>query len=508
MTSRRTFLKLSSASAIGLVFCAFKKESFLEASKINYNILLGRATQNSIAMNLMLKNDADVFIEYGKDKSKLELKTQTFHLTKNNPQEFLLDGLLPNQKCFYRVCYQINKNTLITREHVFSFHTQREKGNGFVFTIAADSHLGTLKHCDPALYQLTLNNVVKDNPDLHFSLGDDFRASKVNEPNYNKIEQLYLDQREHLGTLCNQVPLYFVLGNHEMEAKAFNDGTENCLAAWSTKARKKFVPNPYPNSFYSGNIGLKEEIQRQNYYAFEWGDVLFLTLDVFYYSNISAEDEEMREKNKLTQENISKEERLKLKEDGSFKKNTGGGTMHKDQWAFTIGKEQYDWLQKTLSKSKAKYKFVMGHHVMGSCRGAVEWANMFEWGGGNRRGINEFKQKRPDWEMPIHSLFVKHKVNAFIQGHDHLFARQELDGIAYITCPMSGDPGYNTYNSDGYLSGDKLSNTGHLKIIVSAKDVQMQYIKSVLPKDEMAQGKNGRIAYAYSFTDKKVLPVS
>lgn len=140
---------------------------------------------------------------------------------------------------------------------------------------------------------------------------------------------------------------------------------------------------------------------------------------------------------------------------------------------------------------------------MGSCRGAVEWATAFEWGGKTRNGDNQFKKFRPDWDMPIHALFVKYGVTAFIQGHDHLFARQQLDGVTYITCPMSGDPGYNTYNSDAYLSGDKLSNTGHLKFSVLAGKVTMDYIKAVLPKDEVMQGENGHVAYSYQFNANK-----
>ena len=142
---------------------------------------------------------------------------------------------------------------------------------------------------------------------------------------------------------------------------------------------------------------------------------------------------------------------------------------------------------------------------MGSCRGAIEWATTFEWGGNNRKSIPEFKKHRPNWELPIHELFVKYKVTAFIQGHDHLFARQNLDGISYITCPMCGDPGYNAYNAKSYLSGDTLNNTGHLRISVTDKDVQMDYIKAVLPKDVVQQGFNGKLAYAWSFNQQKNL---
>lgn len=510
MTTRRNFLRLSSVAAFGLA--AFKNFSFFDNKSIKYNIILGRVTNNAIVVNLMLKQDAAVFIEYGPNKNNLNQKTPQKNLTKYNPCEFTLSGLPENQRCYYRVCYSTGSDQPV-RDSILSFRTQRKKGSDFVFTISADSHLGTLKHCDPALYQTTLNNVLKDDPDLHFSLGDDFRASKVNNPDYQKIEQLYLDQREHLGSLCSMVPFYFILGNHELEAKAYSDGTDNCLAAWSTKARLKFVPNPSPDGFYTGNASATPGERRQNYYAFEWGDVLFVTMDVFWYSNISADDEEMREKNKNEFDNLSKEERMKARAEDKQKKGGGKGQgdkngPHKDQWAFTIGNEQYAWLKKTLEDSKAKYKFVFGHHVLGSCRGGIEWANMFEWGGKNRRGVEQFAANRPDWEVPIHQLFVKHGVNAFIQGHDHLFVRQELDGIAYITCPMSGDPGYNTYNNDKYLTGDKLSNTGHLRMKVTADDLQMHYIRAVLPKDEMVQGANCREVYAYSFAQKKVLPVS
>jgi len=83
------------------------------------------------------------------------------------------------------------------------------------------------------------------------------------------------------------------------------------------------------------------------------------------------------------------------------------GKKKENQWSFTIGDGQYRWLQHTLEKSKATYKFVLGHHVLGSCRGGIEWATTFEWGGNNRKGINEFATNRPDWLLPIHQLFKK-----------------------------------------------------------------------------------------------------
>ena len=516
MQARRKFLKKTLAASLAVMLRPFRSlaNNVKQAVKNNpYTIVLGRPTASSILMNFFAKQQMEVYIEYRKDNEQKMLSTPKVQLSKGDIHEFILPNLLPNQPYFYRIAYNNLNSENFLQGPMNSFHTQRKKGSDFIFTISADSHLGTPNHCNPELYQLTLDNIVKSNSDLHFSMGDDFRASKVNNPNYEKVAELYLNQREHLTTLCNSVPFFFVLGNHEMEAKAYADGTDNCLASWSVAARKKFVPNPVPDSFYTGSNNATDGM-RQNYFAFEWGDVLFVTMDVFWYSNISAEDEEQREKQKEQKQGKqggAKEHPANKNNKGNQKdpgnKKEPGKNNGKDQWAFTIGDDQYHWLKDCLQKSKAKYKIVFGHHVLGSCRGAIEWADKFEWGGNNRKGINEFAKHRPNWEMPIHDLFVKYKVNAFIQGHDHLFARQELNGVAYITCPMSGDPGYNTYNENAYLSGDKLSNTGHLKMVVTKSDFQMLYIKSVLQKDIATQGENGRIAYAWSFVKNKQMPI-
>ena len=39
---------------------------------------------------------------------------------------------------------------------------------------------------------------------------------------------------------------------------------------------------------------------------------------------------------------------------------------NRDWWALTLGDAQYHWFKRTLETSKAKYKFVFAHHVMGS----------------------------------------------------------------------------------------------------------------------------------------------
>ena len=64
----------------------------------------------------------------------------------------------------------------------------------------------------------------------------------------------------------------------------------------------------------------------------------------------------------------------------------GGGAGHDDKknrdwWDITIGDAQYQWLKHTPETSTAKHKCVFAHHILGSGRGGVEEADLYEWGG-------------------------------------------------------------------------------------------------------------------------------
>jgi hypothetical protein len=133
-------------------------------------------------------------------------------------------------------------------------------------------------------------------------------------------------------------------------------------------------------------------------------------------------------------------------------------------------------------------------------------AKQFEWGA----TTSEFNANRPGWEMPIHQLMVKNKVNAFFQGHDHLFAREELDGLIYQEIPMPSDSSYSLgmiANADAY-GGVKLSGSGHLKVNVSSEKVQVDYVLAVLPKDENTNRKNGQVVYSYTFNSSGITSAS
>ena len=271
----------------------------------------------------------------------------------------------------------------------------------------------------------------------------------------------------------------FLLNSNQEQASLFNynqTDERHAVAVHTQNARNQFFPTPSPDSFYSGDTETLASIGlRKDYCAWTWGDALFVILDNYWHS-AALVDSGFRE------------------QDSSGGK---GGRGQRDWWELTLGDVQYRWFKRVLEQSKAKYKFVFAHHVLGSGRGGVDECDLYEWGGRNKRGDWEFAQKRPGWELPIHQLMVKHGVTIFFQGHDHLFCKQERDGIIYQEVPMPADHGYMTYNEERYQSGVKLPNSGHLRVTVSQDNVKVEYVRSFLPKDETVQSKTGCIAHSY-----------
>jgi phage terminase large subunit-like protein len=97
---------------------------------------------------------------------------------------------------------------------------------------------------------------------------------------------------------------------------------------------------------------------------------------------------------------------------------------------------------------------------------------------------------------------VKHGVSIFFQGHDHLYARQERDGVVYQEAPLPGDPAYATHNKDAYTSGITMPNAGYLRVTVAPEEAKVDYVRCWLPKDETPRQKTGDIAHSYTIKAK------
>ncbi len=426
---------------------------------LSTTVILGRPQDTSITANLVPAQPMEFYYEYGTTSGAYSARTPEQSAAASQAVETLLGGLQPGTRYVYRLRYRSASGDFSAGEE-HSFVTQRPPGSSFTFDLQGDSHPERLgKQFDPALYTRTLLGAAADQPDFYFTIGDDFSVDTLKTVNAEIVRSLYLNQRQWLGLVG--APLFLVNGNHEQAALANLDGTADNVAVWAQTARNSLFPQPAPDAFYTGDPQQVEHIGLlRDYYAFTWGDALFVVIDPYWHSPQAV--------------------------DNLF----GGG--HSDQkkrdlWNVTLGEDQYRWLQQTLENSPAKYKFVFTHHVSGTGRGGVELAGLYEWGGKDRSGSDLFAQKRPGWEKPIHQLMVDNHVTIFFQGHDHIFVRQELDGVVYQTLPEPANPNYTYENDQAYRSGDKFPNSGRLRVDVSPQGVTVTYIRSYLEKaDENA----------------------
>jgi hypothetical protein len=411
--------------------------------------LLGRPTNVSVTVSVMAEKNIEVYFEYGTTSGSYTGKTATVRAAGNTQIEAIIGELQPDTAYYYRMRYREPGSGAFADGGEHFFHTARPRGAAFTFAVQADPHLDD--GSDPVVYKETLQNELQAKPDFLIDLGDTFMSDKLPDPTYDAIVKRHLLARSYYELVCHSVPLFLALGNHEGETGRRLDGTPNNLAVWAAKARKLYYPNPEPDSFYTGSSKVEEFVGlRQNYYAWEWGDALFVVLDPFWYS-------------------------------------TGGGRQNGDNWYWTLGRDQYNWLKQTLEASKSKFKFVFAHHLIGGlnldgvARGGIEGVPYFEWGGHNADGTWGFNEKRPGWDLPIHQLLVKNNVTIFFHGHDHMYAKQDLDGIVYQEVPQpshGASRGGGRTGQYGYTHGKILSGSGYMRVMVSPSKVDVNYIRS------------------------------
>jgi Calcineurin-like phosphoesterase len=461
----------------------------------NGSLILGRPTADSIAINALATTNLTAYFEYGTQSNVYTGQTPVTNLFAGQPLEVVLSSLSANTRYYYRLRFQLPGGTTFLADTEHTFMTQRPPGSTFTFCIHGDSHperTNTMYNAD--FYALTLSTAAADNPDFYMTIGDDFSVDNIptNEINQASVTYRYTLQRQYLGLVGANAPVFLVNGNHEeasrwaflntnLVAPGYSTVTFSNVAAWAQIARNQFYSEPAPDSFYSGmtNDTLPGIGSLRSCYAWTWGDALFVTLDPYWYSTNSVD--------------------TAYAESQHPNNNT---------WLVTHGDPQYFWLKNTLEQSHAKFKFVFAHHVMGTGRGGIEEAVQYEWGGQNVDGTWGFTTNRPNWPLTIHELFVSNNVTIFFQGHDHLFVRQQLDGVTYQELPNPADPNYSLFNSDAYTDFIfKTNNTGYTRVTVSPTNVKVDYVRTILPTNELPNGitnnaptgvTNGTVTYSYT----------
>ena len=472
------------------------------------NQILGRPTNNSVAVSILTSDAITAYIEYGYTKSRYTGKSSTLDIQAGTPGVIYVVGLKDNCKVYYRIRYKNKSATTFDSANQYSFTTARKAGSTFTFSVQGDTHperAGQMFNAE--LYQVTMANIASQQPDFHILLGDDFSIDPIlakGQGTQENIEKIYKTHRDWLSISGATVPIFLVNGNHEQAAGYLLDGTNTNPAVLAGNARNKFYPLPAPDSFYTGDLTPVPGVGLlRDYYSWTWGDALFVSLDPYWHSKNAVDNVAgvvVPEDQVAVGGTTTTNKKGQTKVSNKPAQGAAGNGKTTDLWSIGIGDEQYAWLKKTLETSKAKYKFVFAHHVMGTGRGAVEVSTNYEWGGVDPKGKTTFAKERPNWELPIHDLMVKNKVSAFFQGHDHIFVHQERDGLVYQSMPNPADDTFSYFNDTAYTSGTKAPNSGHVRVTISPAQAKVEYFLAARSKD--TSRKNLSVAHSYVIKPK------
>ena len=374
-----------------------------------------QSNRTSILFTLQCSSDLKVYIEYGTQKSKYIKKTATSTIIKGSSKTLSLSNLAPNSEIFYRIRYALSNRNVFLALPAGSAKTTSKDENA-TFAIQADPHMDENSSAD--VYNGTLAQIVAASPAFLMDLGDIFMVDKLQDKSEINVRARF-ELMKNFYKKLETVPLKICLGNHDGELGYSKFNTKNY--------RKEYFPEQ------TGDLA---------YYSFTGPDQLHIVLDPFTYTT---------------------------------KNPTSAG------WEWTLGKDQYEWLTETLSTSSATHKFIYIHHLLvgdAQSRGGVEIAKFNEWGGLNKDGTPGFAANRPGWAKPIHQLLIDNKVGFVFKGHDHLYVKQELDGIIYQTVPQPSHPGEKLdVKQYGYLSGKGIGGSGFLKVSTSGRNANVDFVK-------------------------------
>ncbi|MEI8205592.1 MAG: metallophosphoesterase [Kiritimatiellales bacterium] len=405
--------------------------------------LLAFPTDSSVQIHLIPQQDMTLAVRYGTQADRLDQQTDSQNIHAGESHIVRLENLKPDAEYFYRLEWNGTEGA------VHRFHTARAAGETFCFAVQADSHLDD--NSDSAAYSATLQNIAQSQPDFLIDLGDSSMVEKLDDKSDAAITQRNLLMRNGYGKVAHSVPLFMAPGNHDGEKGSSVDGTAKNLTVRATRIRKQFYPVA-PDTFYSSAAPNEKFCGTvRSYYAWTWGDALFVVIDPYRYPAPKAG------------------------------RKSGG-------WDVTLGETQYRWLRETLEKSPAKYKFVFSHQLVGGSelgRGGVEYADWYEWGGHDPDGKYRFDENRPGWGKPIHQLLVAAGVTAFFHGHDHFYARQEKDGVIYQLVPQPASESGKSPGPAveyGYVQGDVRGGSGFVRVSVSPAGFDIKFIQTESPR--------------------------
>jgi hypothetical protein len=322
--------------------------------------------------------------------------------------------------------------------YVGSAVTTRDPGSAFTFAVLADSHIeprtpipdGTRIGEDSWGWdEDTLLSVAGDiaasNPDFLLNLGDmlDFHIFGFNDPppdsSWTRLG--YLDYRRMLGETLGHAAHFPAIGNWDGE----NGCNSPAEIQRSLSQRLLYLPGPSPDTYAQGGS------PNQDYYAFTWGDALFVVLNVMTYTPTC------------------------------HLLSIAPGVP--DDW--TLGAAQLGWLRDTLAGATAKWRFLFIHHAVGGAAGDAA-NSAYGRGGGQAAHVGE--------QATIHAMMLQYGVQIFFYGHDHVFTDLVVDGIHYTLPGSAGAPWKFIESETGYAQS--WPDSGYGRVAVSPDRVQVDFV--------------------------------
>lgn len=357
--------------------------------------------------------------------------------------ETKLTGLAPSTKYYYRVLLRLEGESYASPRSAHSFQTRRNAGEPFRFAILADPH----RDIDPqklisgerywAEWDVLAGALENEPVDLVINVGDTYLlCGGDGGPHTKGLPGLYSTVMKParngysgyrgISNVCADRVHYFVRGNHEGISNYDKQPTRNILRT----LLKLFVPNPDGTTYPQG--GSTDSDYNQGYFAFEWGDALFVVMDVVKYKDKKA--------------------------------------IEPSPSRFHIGEEQLLWLTSVLQGSTKRWKFIFMHHL---------------FGGGNNYGRGGAAYAFDYEQSQIQSLAEQYNAHIFC-AHDHVLAKGWANSVFYYCCGCAwgGQFNYAKYTKlypAGYISTSCNShppacdNNGYVIVEVSQTQLKIQY---------------------------------
>jgi hypothetical protein len=358
--------------------------------------------------------------------------------------EIKLNGLSPSAKYHYRVFLRFEGEPYVSPRTAHSFQTRRNTGEAFRFAILADSHRDSYqKERYWAEWDALAEKVANEPVDFVIDVGDTYPfCIGIGNPRAKGLPGLYstvmraarngYNSYRGVSDICADHAYYLARGNHEGLSNYDKQPTRNIVRT----LLKLFVPNPDGTTYPQG--GSMDSDYNQGYFAHEWGDALFVVMDVIKYKD--------------------------------------KGSVGSPPARFHVSEPQLSWLTSVLQSSQKRWKFIFMHHL---------------FGGGNKYGRGGSAFAFTYEQALIQSLAEQYGAHIFY-GHDHLLAKGWANNVLYYCCGCawggqfdyfmegSGTP-VGTVYPDGYTSTSCNSvppaceNNGYVVVEVTPTQVKIQY---------------------------------